>query len=65
MSLLNTSKQNLDEIAWPDSSLPCTDSTSLASVVLQRHTGGVRQGERTTLSSADVLCHNLCFLSKM
>lgn len=65
MSLLNASKQNSDEISWPDSSLPCAGATSLTAVLLHRHTGGVTQGERATLSSADVLCHNSCFLSKM
>lgn len=54
MSLLKASKQTSDEIIWPDSSLPYTGATSLTSVVLQRHTGGVTQGECATLSSADV-----------
>lgn len=40
-------------------------ATSLTSVALQRRTGGVTQGERTALPSADVLCHSSCFLNKM
>lgn len=65
VNLLNASKQNSDEIAWPDSSLPCAGETSLTSVVLKRHTGSITQMECTTLSNADVLCHSSCLLCKV
>lgn len=54
---LNASKLNSDGDSWPDSSLPCTGAISLTPVILQRYAKGVIQGERATLSSADVLCH--------
>lgn len=63
-SHLNESKLNSGGDSWPDFSLPCTGAISLTPVILQRYAKGVIQGEHTTLPSADVLCHNPCFLRK-